>query len=164
LAISDSDKSGANKEDAMMISTTILQSHEATADETKSFQEMDANGKFMNYSTKPVLSKNAEDDRQLLLQAFKEDLKILQELRPPIPSANILDRKTIILAGSSYTLLWTHSTWKHHGKGPLTRSYFPMGRQYNRSSDSSHGPDGCLVGRGSFNSDANSFGRLLGGR
>jgi predicted membrane chloride channel (bestrophin family) len=91
---------------------------------TEAFQEMEANGKSMkNYSTKPALSKskNAEDDRPLLLQAFSDDLKTLQALRPPIPSADISDRKTIISEGSSYTRLWTHSTWKHHGKGPLIR-------------------------------------------
>lgn len=100
------------------------------ADGTESFQEIDANGKkeidahgkVMNYSTKPALSnKPKEDDRQLLLQAFCDDLQILQKLRPPIPSADISAKKTIISAGSSYTRLWTHSTWTHHGKGPLTR-------------------------------------------
>lgn len=49
-----------------------------------------------------------------LLASFSADLDRLTELRPPIASADISAEKTIISAESSYTRLWTHSSWKQH--------------------------------------------------
>jgi hypothetical protein len=49
-----------------------------------------------------------------LLASFTADLDRLSDLRPPIASADISDEKTIISAGSSYTRLWTHSSWRRH--------------------------------------------------
>jgi hypothetical protein len=51
---------------------------------------------------------------QDLLGSFSADLDRLSELRPPIAAADISAEKTIISAGSSYTRLWTHSSWRRH--------------------------------------------------
>jgi predicted membrane chloride channel (bestrophin family) len=85
------------------------------ADGTEAFQEIAqaTNGNYVN--------PEDDDNGNQLLQAFCDDLEVLQKLRPPIPSADISQKQTIISAGSSYTRLWTHSTWENHGKAPLTR-------------------------------------------
>jgi ion channel-forming bestrophin family protein len=56
-----------------------------------------------------------------LLQDFASDLARLEEVRPPIPSEDFSAPVAIISAGSSYTRLWTHETWKAHSREPLRR-------------------------------------------
>jgi hypothetical protein len=59
-------------------------------------------------------AKDGTNHYRDLLASFSADLERLSDLRPPIPSADCSDTKTIISAGSSYTRLWTHSSWKRH--------------------------------------------------
>jgi putative membrane protein len=56
-----------------------------------------------------------------LLGKFSVDLERLATLRPPIPSADTSAVKTIISVESSYTRLWSHSTWKGHASPPHVR-------------------------------------------
>jgi hypothetical protein len=57
---------------------------------------------------------NGSNHYKDLLGSFSTDLDRLTELRPPIAAADISAEKTIISAGSSYTRLWTHSSWRRH--------------------------------------------------
>jgi hypothetical protein len=58
--------------------------------------------------------KDGSNQYKDLLGSFSADLDRLSELRPPIAAADISAEKTIISAGSSYTRLWTHSSWRRH--------------------------------------------------
>jgi hypothetical protein len=70
-------------------------------------------GSNSNNSNSNNSNSNSNHYRDLL-ESFSADLERLTDLRPPIASADISDTKTIISAGSSYTRLWTHSSWKRH--------------------------------------------------
>jgi ion channel-forming bestrophin family protein len=56
-----------------------------------------------------------------LLHDFASDLARLEKARPPLPSEDFSAPVAIISAGSSYTRLWTHATWKAHSRRPLRR-------------------------------------------
>jgi hypothetical protein len=59
-------------------------------------------------------AKDGSNHYRDLLGSFVADLDRLSVLRPPIAAADISAEKTIISAGSSYTRLWTHSSWRRH--------------------------------------------------
>lgn len=67
--------------------------------------------------------KNDDESASLLLSKLSDDLRRLASLRPPLPSADFSAPTALISAGSSYTRLWTASTWKHHADPPHVR-YF----------------------------------------
>jgi hypothetical protein len=69
---------------------------------------------FVNADTWTKAKYKGTNHYRDLLGSFSADLERLSDLRPPIPSADFSDTKTIISAGSSYTRLWTHSSWKRH--------------------------------------------------
>ena len=72
---------------------------------------------FVNGDIDTRLDTNAIDGSNHyrdLLGRFSADLDCLSVLRPPIAAADISAEKTIISAGSSYTRLWTHSSWRRH--------------------------------------------------
>ena len=62
-----------------------------------------------------------QDDKRAILKKLSLDLDKLSILRPPTPSADLSLPVAIISAGSSYTRIWTHSTWKNHGDPPHVR-------------------------------------------
>jgi len=55
------------------------------------------------------------------LAKFANDVDNLATLRPPSTDADISAPFTLISAGSSYTRLWTESTWKQHSRPPHLR-------------------------------------------
>jgi putative membrane protein len=55
------------------------------------------------------------------LHEFSNDVDSLSNLRPPTTDADISAPVTLISAGSSYTRLWTSSTWKSHSRPPHLR-------------------------------------------
>jgi hypothetical protein len=59
-------------------------------------------------------AKDGSNHYRDLLGSFAADLDRLSVLRPPIAAADISAQNTIISAGSSYTRLWTHSSWRRH--------------------------------------------------
>jgi hypothetical protein len=59
-------------------------------------------------------AKDGPNHYRDLLGSFAADLERLSLLRPPIAAADISAQNTIISAGSSYTRLWTHSSWRRH--------------------------------------------------
>ncbi|CAJ1961769.1 unnamed protein product [Cylindrotheca closterium] len=56
-----------------------------------------------------------------LFSEFENDLNRLSQLRPPLPSSDPSLHATLISAGSSYTRLWTASTWVQHSRPPHSR-------------------------------------------
>lgn len=56
-----------------------------------------------------------------ILDKFAVDLTALSKMCPPIPSADISANEIFISAGSSYTQLWEHSTWRRHASPPHVR-------------------------------------------
>jgi len=56
-----------------------------------------------------------------LLAKLKRDLATLTALKPPQPSADESIQPAIVSAGSSYTRIWTHSTWKVQSDPPHRR-------------------------------------------
>lgn len=62
-------------------------------------------------------------ENHVLVSKFAADISKLAEMRPPFPSADISAIEIFISAGSSYTKLWTHETWKRHATPPHVR-YF----------------------------------------
>ncbi|GAX24511.1 hypothetical protein FisN_18Lh063 [Fistulifera solaris] len=59
--------------------------------------------------------------KQELLENLARDFAILAEARPPTPSADDSMSPVLVSAGSSYTRLWTHSTWQSHSRPPHIR-------------------------------------------
>jgi hypothetical protein len=59
--------------------------------------------------------------KQQLLENLARDFAILAEARPPTPSADDSMSPVLVSAGSSYTRLWTHSTWQSHSRPPHIR-------------------------------------------
>lgn len=56
-----------------------------------------------------------------LLQNLSVDLAKLSTIRPVLPAADFSAPAAIISAGSSYTRIWTHSTWESHSRPPHVR-------------------------------------------
>lgn len=67
--------------------------------------------------------KQDHQNKLLLLQNLKFDFDTLTKLRPPIPSADPSIPAAIVSAGSSYTRIWTHSTWNIHSNDPPHKRY-----------------------------------------
>ncbi len=59
--------------------------------------------------------------KQQLLENLARDFARLAEARPPTPSADDSMSPVLVSAGSSYTRLWTHSTWQSHSRPPHIR-------------------------------------------
>jgi hypothetical protein len=78
-----------------------------TPDEPSGFINGDIDTRFTK-------AKDGSDHYGDILESFSADLERLSVLRPPIAAADISAEKTIISAGSSYTRLWTHSSWRRH--------------------------------------------------
>lgn len=100
-----------------------------------------------------------EPRKQRFLMDFADDLKELSNLRPPTLAADTSIPEALVSAGSSYTRLWTKSTWEKHSSPPHQRyrrhmlrwSYSTTARGTQDSSRrrNSHGlgRDSCLVYR-----------------
>ncbi|KAG7344515.1 bestrophin, RFP-TM, chloride channel [Nitzschia inconspicua] len=72
-------------------------------------------------TTATRLSLPLSVETESLLQDFASDIDALSTLRPPRTDADISAPFTLISAGSSYTRLWTHSTWQQHSRPPHSR-------------------------------------------
>lgn len=59
--------------------------------------------------------------KKKLLDDLARDFARLSEARPPIPTADDSMSPVLVSAGSSYTRLWTHSTWQSHSRPPHIR-------------------------------------------
>ena len=55
------------------------------------------------------------------LDRLENDFQALAEWRPPHPSADRSIPAALVSAGSSYTRIWTHATWKAHSDPPHQR-------------------------------------------
>lgn len=66
-------------------------------------------------------STSVKQNKQQILEDLSRDFARLAEARPPIPSADDSMSPVLVSAGSSYTRLWTHSTWRVHSRPPHIR-------------------------------------------
>jgi hypothetical protein len=66
-------------------------------------------------------SDETGEDATCLLDKLQTDLEALAELRPALTSADPSSPEAIVSAGSSYTRIWTHHTWKIHSDPPHRR-------------------------------------------
>ena len=71
----------------------------------------------------PSTASNSAQDQEHgdLLNKLKTDVDALTKIRPPEPSADTSVPPAIVSAGSSYTRIWTHHTWKIHSDPPHKR-------------------------------------------
>lgn len=71
----------------------------------------------------PLSDLLSSKDTKEALQNLRRDFDTLKQIRPADPSADTSAPVALISAGSSYTRLWTASTWKAHSRPPHAR-YF----------------------------------------
>jgi ion channel-forming bestrophin family protein len=103
-------------ETAEALSTVAKRLHPRTDLSTTTTRLSTAN--TANYSISPC---DLSDETKAQLRNFAADVDKLSNLRPPRTDADISAPFTLISAGSSYTRLWTCSTWQQHSRPPHLR-------------------------------------------
>ena len=97
-------------------SVTVLRESRIASDSVDSKRDSVQEGHKQNPFPQPNDPTNSA-----LLNQLEMDWNELTKLRPSLPSADPSITAAIVSAGSSYTRIWTHSTWMVHSNPPHWR-------------------------------------------